>query len=359
MNIKGKNILILGCGGGYDIFTGLPIYFNLRSNNNSNKESKRDIKLASFSFTKYDLLKQFPHEVENLYEVDALNPYDNTYFPEYELSSRINKSVYAISTDTDLVKYEEALITIVKINNIDTVIAVDGGCDSVLFGVEEDLATPVEDMMTVYLVNKFKKEGTIENAYLTCLGTNVELINHQDFIKNMEKIKENNGLVDSINLKNIYEKSESESESKSESKSESNSQINKDDVNRYINLFKSCNTNNSIINSSIVASIEGHHGRYENPSLKNRISLKENFPFLNEQTPILWIFDLEIVAKNIIYLDQLDTLKDMDDIDAFTIYMNNVIHPPKIDKWDLNELYTKERMDRVKPLVHKLLNTKN
>ncbi|AYV76758.1 MAG: hypothetical protein Terrestrivirus15_1, partial [Terrestrivirus sp.] len=220
--------------------------------------------------------------------------------------------------------------------------AVDGGCDSVLFGVEEDLATPVEDMMTVYLVNKFKKEGTIENAYLTCLGTNIELINHQDFIKNVEKIKESNGLVNSINLKNLD--------------STQNLGINKDDVDRYVNLFKSCNTNNSIINSSIVASIEGQNGRYENPLLKNRISLKENFPFLNEQTSILWIFDLEIVAKNIIYLDQLDVLKDMDDIDAFVIYMNNIIHPPKVDKWDLNELYTKERMDRVKPLVHELLN---
>ena len=41
---KAQNILIAGAGGGFDIYSGLPLYFNLRA------QGKR-VHLANFSFT--------------------------------------------------------------------------------------------------------------------------------------------------------------------------------------------------------------------------------------------------------------------------------------------------------------------
>ena len=48
---KSKNILIVGCGGGYDIFCGLDLFFNLR------KMGKKVV-LGNYTFTKDSLLKE-------------------------------------------------------------------------------------------------------------------------------------------------------------------------------------------------------------------------------------------------------------------------------------------------------------
>jgi hypothetical protein len=328
INFRNKNILILGCGGGYDIFCGLPLYFELINNNNVN--------LASFSFTNKNDLKKFESITQNCYKVNAKNHHidDNIYFPEYKLSKCINSNIYCINTHTTISIYENAIRTLIIKDNIDIVIIADGGCDSILSGKEEDLATPVEDMMTVFVINKLKKEKNIYDAYLICLGTTVELINKEDFKINLESIKEKNGLIYKISLKDNRDY---------------------DPIKKYVDIFKQCDTSKSIINSSIIASIEGHIGRYVNPMLYGRISCDHNFPFLDDGTSIMWIFDLEIIANHIIYLTEFDKLDDNEDIDAFIIYMNYQFHPPK-RPIDYDFLYGKERMEIIVPLVMNFFN---
>jgi len=48
---KSQNIFISGCGGGYDIMTGIPLYYELKN------DPTKNIYLGSFSFTD-DLYKK-------------------------------------------------------------------------------------------------------------------------------------------------------------------------------------------------------------------------------------------------------------------------------------------------------------
>lgn len=332
INLKNKNILIIGCGGGYDIFCGLVLYFDLIKDNR--------ITLSSFSFTNCELLEKCETLTSHCYKVNAdLNIAEkDVYFPEYKLSQSINELIYAIPTSVDLDIYEDAVRCIVKHHQIDTIIVVDGGCDSLLFGQEEQLATPVEDMMTIYIINKLIKGNHIHQTYVTCLGTTVELIDHMDFEKSVGKIKDQGGLIACHSLREIYLGSTPQ----------------KEYIDKYIEIFKKCDTNNSIINSSVVSAIEGHIGKYENPMLQKRISMTENFPNLSEKTALLWIFDLPIVAQNVIYLDYLDLLKDTDDIDAFIMYMNDQLYPANC-KYCHDTIYGQTRMNKIRPLVEELL----
>ena len=51
MDLQGKNILFIGCGGGYDIFCSLPLYFKYYQSLSTN------MILANYSFTNNELLK--------------------------------------------------------------------------------------------------------------------------------------------------------------------------------------------------------------------------------------------------------------------------------------------------------------
>jgi hypothetical protein len=333
IDIQNKNILIWGCGGGYDIYCGLVMYFDLIKTNN--------VRLGSFSFTRSELLTKFDGPDPNCFIIDHTKHHfdSSTYFPEWILSKHIGQSVYAVSTDIHLDSYEKSIRNIIAKDKIDVVIVVDGGCDAVLTGLEEDLATPVEDMMTVYVVNKLKKEGLIQSAYLTCLGATVERVNYSDFEQAVERIGQNNGFVNSISLRDLY----------------LSDKPGREHVVKYMDIFKRSNPTNSIINSSVVSAIEGFEGQYENPLLQNRISLKQNFPTLNKNTSILWVFDLETVAKEVIYLDRLDVLKDTDDIDAFIIGLNYRLHPEGC-RYDLDVIYTRDRMNKVRPIIDEIVN---
>jgi len=91
--LKNENVLLLGCGGGYDIFCGLPLYFSLNCN----------VHLANFTFTKKCLLNKFKTIGENCYQVMFDDRDDNNnndiYFPEYELSRELSVPVYAFYDD--------------------------------------------------------------------------------------------------------------------------------------------------------------------------------------------------------------------------------------------------------------------
>ena len=75
-----NNILIAGCGGGYDVMSGLPLYFNL-------KKQGKTVHLANLSFTPL-------HHFGNKYYCDNCVKVNtqlkltnkNPYFPEYYLS---------------------------------------------------------------------------------------------------------------------------------------------------------------------------------------------------------------------------------------------------------------------------------
>ena len=338
LDFSDKNILILSCGGGYDIYCGIPVYLECIDPNNNSKP--RSVHLASFSFTYNKYLSKFESFTKDSYIIKPNNSEiimdDKLYFPEYRLCREIKDNIYATNTETDLQTYETFIRKIIDEKSIDVIFVIDGGCDSILSGLEEDLATPVEDMMTIYLVRKLANEKKIK-SYLGCLGVTVELIAEGDFEKNVQRIKNNGGLLNSFSLQDICQNKKQGWES----------------IQRYIDIFMNCQTRSSIINSSIVSSLQGHEGKYINPLLLGRISLtSKNYPYLSEETSKLWVFDLETVANNVIYLNHFDNLETNDDIDVFVMSLNYALWR---SSYDLKDFYEKSQIDKVEPYVKDVL----
>src|SRR5215475_743904 len=74
-----KNLLIAGMGGGFDIFCGLPIYFELR-------ERGQTVHLANYSFADIAPLKHGIRLSETLVGINADHQIRAAYFPEFYLS---------------------------------------------------------------------------------------------------------------------------------------------------------------------------------------------------------------------------------------------------------------------------------
>ena len=84
-----KSILIAGMGGGFDIYCGLPIYFEL-------KDRGHNVHLANYSFTdlsaEFDELKNAVHLTDSLVGVSAAVESFNPYFPERYLAQWLKQN---------------------------------------------------------------------------------------------------------------------------------------------------------------------------------------------------------------------------------------------------------------------------
>eukprot|EP01035_Chromulina_nebulosa_P060300 gene60300-82506_t len=121
---ESQNILLAGAGGGFDIFSGIPLYFNL-------KKQGKNVTIANFSFTwlhDTSSLQVFP----NCFKVNG-NDFDNSgrnYFPEKYLSQWFGLQgekvdIFGFSR-TGINPLKDAYKYLIKTYNIDTVILVDG-----------------------------------------------------------------------------------------------------------------------------------------------------------------------------------------------------------------------------------------
>jgi len=140
-NTTAKTVFLSGCGGGYDIFGGIPYYFKMKSSGNY------DVTLINFTFTKRTLLSQYSEQLTTL--LYRVNPTTNVswltneiYFPEQRLSNELEIPIYAILCNCDETRIElivEAYQYLIKGRIIDELILIDCGSDVLLTGREEEL----------------------------------------------------------------------------------------------------------------------------------------------------------------------------------------------------------------------------
>lgn len=293
-------ILIAGCGGGYDLFTGLPLYFELQ-------QKHADIHLMSLTLsarknTDAEDEKRFPNGLSKITYHEGTTT-DNA---EQLLSRALNgTSIYCIE-ENGLKQMTECYRALVSMLKIETVYLCDGGCDSLLSGKETDghLGTPVEDMMSIFIVRRLLNEQNIKDAKLVCLGTTVDTfgdIRYSDYQANLEQLRKSGALLSERVL----------------SKKDPN-------VEKYIDIFKQCEPSKSCVNSCIVAGLEGQYGK-EKPVL-----LGERIRFGNWNiTPEVhtqFVFDLLRVAQHVAYLNELDQYDSSDQIDEFIVRFNRSVH---------------------------------
>jgi hypothetical protein len=161
-----RQILIAGAGGGFDVYSGLPLYFALRS-------AGHTVHLANFSFA------ELPEDSENISpvcaKVTADSPGLEAYFPERTLSRWFKAQhgeivpVYAFRR-CGVAPLREAYRRLVASLGLDAIVLVDGGTDSLMRGDEFGLGTPSEDITSIAAVYGVE----VPTKILSCIGFGVD-----------------------------------------------------------------------------------------------------------------------------------------------------------------------------------------
>ena len=330
---QSKSILLSGCGGGYDVFCGLDLYFNLIS-------QAKKVVFGNYSFTNINLLKEVGEMVSPCcYKIDSNTLFDEAeyikdlikivippnyvleqmnytkdeyiamhanlnkfqdadgnatcYFPEYKLISTLKEkynldaTIYCFAFNSDgmqgIKDLTEAYNKIIELENIDTVVLVDGGTDALMTGCEKDdkgkplLGTPFEDVSSIVAV--YNSSCDRNRQFLYSLGYNVDRyhdVTDENFLKNTANQIKNDCFVGSYMLNKRNESAQ-----------------------KYIDTFMNCNPENSIVNSHIVMSLQGNFGNVRCEWLHHRIGGSDQY--IHPLMSLYWIYELKGVYEYLMY----------------------------------------------------------
>ena len=276
---ESKNVLLAGAGGGFDIYSGLPLYFNLINQG-------KNVVIANFSFTWLDETtseKVFPF----CYKIRGgdSDRSGRNYFPEKYLKLWLgmqgkNPTVYGFNR-TGIQPLKAAYKYIQKEHDIDTLILIDGGTDSLMFGDEEGLGTPQEDMCSMIAAYK----SGIKNQFLVSVGFGIDHfhgVSHYRFLENVAELSRDGGYLGTFQLLNEMPESK-----------------------KYIDAVNFANGHmmrkESIVSNSITSALEGHYGNYHKTSRTKGSEL-----WINPLMTIYWNFQLRNVVRKIKYYDYVE-----------------------------------------------------
>lgn len=272
-----ESILIAGMGGGYDIFAGLPLYFEL-------EQLGYDVHLANLSFSDISGLYEGEQLTDTLVGVstDVDGIFD--YFPEYFLSEWF----YSERNDDVLIWCIEKagarpLIkdykTLIKHLEIDCIILVDGGVDSLMRGDEAQPGTMFEDTLSLVAVNELNE---VPVRLMACLGLGIEHeVGYAHLFENIARLVKKGAFKGSCSLTKAMASYQSYMEA-------------------AMYVFDQQPDYPSVIHSSVISAINGEYGNYH---LLKRT--EGNLLRISALMPIYWFFDASVVAKQNILLPHL------------------------------------------------------
>lgn len=291
---KAQNILLAGAGGGFDIFSGLPLYFGLEA-------AGKQVHLANLSFS---FLPPFQVTKEarlssSLLKVTADTPSFTDYFPEKFLSQWFREQ----GKETPVYCFERTGVrpllasykALVEHLSLDTIILVDGGTDSLMRGDEIGLGTPQEDISSIVAVN----ELTVERKMLACLGFGVDYFHgvcHAHFLEAVAEITRSQGY---LGMFSILEEMREVQLYRAATES----------------VFKSMPQNISIVSSSIISAIAGNYGNHHTTTRTQNSKL-----WINPLMPVYWCFKLSTVAERILYREAMKNTEKFEDVNGVIKY---------------------------------------
>lgn len=314
-----KRIFIVGCGGGYDIMSGLPLYFRL-------KDLGIDVILGNFSFTNPEKYRKTAEKIcEHAYRItpeiqepeisildevkmtetefskfldmigsnreEYIKYHDKTdYFPELRIATHphVNDNVILLEISDSVPRVRETYSQLCQKLGFDTVVLIDGGTDSIMLGDEKELGTPYEDMM--HICGLWSCPINVD-SFLLVLGYGLELgIDCDDIERNIKIIQEKGGFHGSHALS-----------------------MNHDEVKKFREVLELSNPRHSIICAGVRAALDGRFGELHDYSVEHRI--KNNRPIIREETCSYYMFDLNTVAESVIYMKDLINAEDDEILD--------------------------------------------
>ena len=271
-----QRVLVAGAGGGFDVFCGLPLYFGLRS-------AGKQVYLANLSFT------QLTEETGRwlapaLVEVTADAQGWGSYFPELYLCQWFRAqgeevSVYAFP-QTGVRPLTEAYEALADALELDAVVLVDGGTDSLMRGDEAGLGTPEEDIASLLAVHSLD----VKTKVLACLGFGVDHYHgvcHTHYLEAVAELIRAGAFLGAWSLTPDMP-----------------------EVQRYKSataaVHAEMSNHPSIVSSSILSAVEGQFGDFHATQRTRGSEL-----FINPLMSLYWCFQLDPVAARLLYGDEL------------------------------------------------------
>lgn len=294
-----QSILIAGAGGGFDIFTGLPLYFGLR-------QMGKRVYLANLSFA--NLGDSTATRLSRaLVEVTPATTGSEYYFPELYLTHWFqqrgeNVPIYCFENTGARplrVGYELLCAQL----ELDTVLLVDGGTDSLMRGDEAGLGTPHEDLASVAAVSQLP----IPRKLLACIGFGVDAFHgicHAHFLEAVAAITQAGGFLGMWSLTPDMPEVQLYQEA-------------------AMFAFLQMPHHPSIVSSSILSAIEGHFGDYHATA-----RTQNSYLFINALMTLYWCFRLDTVAQRLLYGPQLFETETHQEVGQVIADCRNQ-HPPR------------------------------
>jgi len=303
---KAQNILLAGAGGGFDIFSGLPLYFALAA-------AGKQVHLAnlSFSFLPPAQATKETRLSPSMLKVTADTPLFTDYFPERFLSEWFREQEQEVPIYCFERRGVKPLLAsyqaLVEHLDLDTIILVDGGTDSLMRGDESGLGTPQEDISSIIAVDQLP----MERKLLACLGFGVDSFHgvcHAHFLEAVAELTRTHGY---LGMFSILEEMPEVQLYRQASEA----------------VFRSMPNQISIVSSSILSAIEGNYGdHHATPRTRN------SKLWINPLMPVYWCFKLPQVAERILYGDAMKETEEYADINRvikeFRDHCRN-IRPPQ------------------------------
>ncbi|MEW6641008.1 MAG: DUF1152 domain-containing protein [Pseudomonadota bacterium] len=174
--------LIMGCGGGFDVFAGVPLAEYLMA-------AGKTVVFANVSFANLWLCGG-ERVTPVTWRVDRQSS-ELPYFPERWLAewyvSRGQPSPIYAFAKSGVRPLSAALRWIVDHHGIEQIVLVDGGTDSLLFGDEFELGSVVEDAVSIVAAQEAARDRTL----LAAIGFGVDDyhgVSHHSVLENVAQI---------------------------------------------------------------------------------------------------------------------------------------------------------------------------
>ncbi|MDQ2798815.1 MAG: DUF1152 domain-containing protein [Armatimonadota bacterium] len=279
LNPKSR-VLVAGAGGGYDVVCGLPLFLALEA-------AGHQAHLASLSSTPLNDISEAARHTETLWEVtaDSERP---SYFPEGWLARWFHEqrgrdlSVWCFSA-SGVGPYVQAYQYLVERLEIDAIIVVDGGVDSLLRGDEYSLASPLEDALTLAAVSLL--DGPQKFLATTAFSAErLDNISHAQVLARIADLTRADALLGVSTLLPSAEEGRLFVEAA-----------------EYI-LSHQTGMHQSVVIASMLSALRGDFGeQVVNPYTQNTP------PWVSPLMCLYWFFDLSEVAHQNLYLPRLRT----------------------------------------------------
>jgi hypothetical protein len=284
-----KTVLIAGAGGGFDLFSGLPLYFALRA-------AGKQVHLASFSFTYLGGTDADDFGL-GVRRVTGETGGEEKYFPEKHLAAWLamdgdDKPIWTIER-LGLEQLTDAYAMLTRRLEPDAVVVVDGGTDSLMRGDEAGLGTPAEDIASILAAAALD----VPSKMLVCLGFGVDRFHgvcHAQFLEGVAELARTRAYLGALSLtRDMPEVRKFEG------------------VTEYVQARTP--GRESVVCASILSALEGRYGNYHR---LERTEKTGSTLWINPLMSLYWFFDLDAVAKRVLYKDLLQGTESLAEINV-------------------------------------------